>query len=95
MSTRTLKFKTTEASPGFAFLQCPGAPVGSRGGVITYAVIEIPETVTDAEVARLFNKSVPVSLNLTFLFSDLGEGNLLCGVASAAGQSVCATSLGL
>lgn len=82
MKTRTLKFKTTEASCGLATLQHPNAPLGHHGQSITYEVVDIPGSVSDREVARLFNASCPVTINLTFAFSELGVGHLVRGIAA-------------
>ena len=73
---RTLKLKTSEASGGLATLQHPAALVGHCGGVITYAVTDIPETVTDQQAARLFNLTATISGHV-FAFEDLGLGRIV------------------
>jgi len=76
---KTLKLKTSENSAGLATLQNPAAPVGlSASGSITYEVKGIPEHLTTAAVAKLFNETATVSGH-TFEFAQLGAGLIARG----------------
>jgi hypothetical protein len=78
---KTLKFKSTLAGNGFVTRQNPMANTGHERGCITYAVIEIPESVLDSSVANLLSNTCTFLAEKAgryeYKFEELGVGRIL------------------
>lgn len=85
---RTIKLKTicnVAASAVHNCLQHPNAKLGEVGNIRTVEITEIPETATNADVLKAWNKSVDVSWvsndgkyrRHSYRFAEIGSGRII------------------